>query len=247
MKSQILSILFVISINLHKASIIIELPICDYSYINGTAIASSQQNINILGNASNYAVLAGSATTNAGATTVVGDMGVSPSTSIYGTAVTLIMGSFHVGDTNSLDAQGSLLKAYNYLAAIPNERDMTGTDLVGLTLSPGTYAFTSSAFLSAGILTLNGKANDLWVFQIATTLITSVNAKVLVTGGGSPFNVYWKVGSSATIAGGTTMIGNIVAYADITFGYNANLDGRALALNGQISLNTNIISRVPCK
>ena len=223
---------------------------CSYSYLaQKNQTTPTQKNIDILGNAAVYAVLAGSTTTNSGQTTIIGTLGVSPSTGIAGTAVTLIGGSFHAGDPHSLNAQDSLTYAYNFLAGLAKGTDLTGTDLVGLTLRPGNYGFTSSAFLSAGILTLdaNGNADAEWVFQIGSTLITSTGAEVRVIGGGSPFNVYWQVGSSATISQNTKMVGNIVALASISFGVDAILQGRALARNSAVNMISNYIASAPCK
>lgn len=252
MKNQIISILFFLTINLYKASQnhLRVKTTCDYLYLNNINITtSSQQNLNILGSAAVYAVLAGSTTTNAGQTTIVGSLGVSPSTAIAGTAVLLIGGSFHAGDPHALLAQGNLTYAYNLLAGLAKGTDLTGTDLVGLVLYPGHYGYTSSAFLSAGILTLNanGNATAEWVFQIGSTLITSVGAQVIVIGGGSPLNVYWQVGSSATISQNTKMVGNIIAFTSISFGMNATLNGRALARNGAVTMLSNVIASVPCK
>ena len=253
MKYQIFSILFLITINLYKASKFnLRLITCDYSYLNILNFlnlpTSSQQNIDILGSAAVYAVLAGSTTTNANQTTIVGSLGVSPLTSIAGTAVTLIGGSFHAGDPHALLAQGSLTYAYNLLAGLAKGTDLSGIDLMGLVLLPGHYGFTSCAFLSAGILTLNanGNANAEWVFQIGSTLITRAGAQVQVIGGGSPFNVYWQVGSSATISENTKMVGNIIALASISFEINATLKGRALARNGAVTMDSNFIASVPC-
>ena len=223
---------------------------CNYSYLNNRdQTTPTQQNKKILGNAAIYAVLAGSSTDNSGSTTIVGSLGVSPSTAIDGTAVTLIGGTLHAGDPHALEAKNSLKNAYNHLKGLPPGKDLTGTDLVGLTLRPGQYGFTSSAFLSAGILTLdaNGDKDAEWVFQITSTLITSVGAEVKVIGGGSPFNVYWQVGSSATIEDHTKMVGNIVAYSHISLGVNATLIGRALARVGFVRMDSNFIASVPCK
>ena len=252
MKIQILSILIVISINLYKSSKsnIRGLQTCDYLYLNQiTETTPFQQNIDILGAAAVYAVLAGSQTTNANQTTIIGSLGVSPSTTIAGTEVKLIGGSFHAGDANALNAQNSLTTAYNLLAGLAKGTDLTGTDLVGLTLSPGHYGFTSSAFLSSGNLTLNanGNATAEWVFQIASTLITSNGAQVNVIGGGSPFNVYWQVGSSATIGENSKMVGNIIALASVSFEINATLNGRAFARNGAVTMDSNFIASVPCQ
>jgi len=211
-----------------------------------TSINPTQENTNVLGKAAEYAVLAGGRTTNAGATTIVGSLGVSPGISIDGTAVKMVDGQFHT-DANSLTAQLDLTTAYNNLANIPNGVVMSGTDLVGLTLGPGLYKYDVACFLSAGILTLDAKgdANAKWTFQIGTTLITAVNSSMLVINGGSALNVYWQVGTSATFKTSSVVVGNIIAYASISFGTYATLKGRALARTGEVTMLANVIEIKP--
>jgi hypothetical protein len=114
-------------------------------------------------------------------------------------------------------------------------------EIGGLVLSPGVYCFPSSAFVT-GKLTLNGGANDVWVFKIGSTLITAVNSSVDMTGGASNASVFWAVGSSATLGTGTQFSGNILAVASITLTTGANVSGRALALNGAVTMDTNNVS-----
>ena len=254
MQIQIITILIIlVSINPLKVTKSymkqLVVPTCNYSYLNNTNTTPTQQNINMLGNASVYAVLAGTTTTNSGNTTIVGCLGVSPSSDIAGT-VLLIGGVSHAGDAHALNAQVSLMFAYNYFAKLTRGVDLTGINLAGLTLRPGVYRFSSSAFLSVGVLTLdaNGNADAEWVFQISSTLITSAfGSEVKVIGGGSPFNVYWQVGSSATIAENTLMAGNIIALTSISFGVNASLIGRAQACNGAVTMLSNLIASAPCE
>ena len=206
-------------------------------------ITPSQDNIAVLGKAAKFAVLAGSTTTNAGVTSIEGSVGVSPGTAIAGTAVKISNGEFHSGDPVSLEAQKDLTTTYNNLANAKGGADMTGKGLGGLTLFPGIYHFSSSCFLSSGILTLDAKgdSNAKWVFQIGSTLITGVNTQIKMLNNGSALNVYWTVGSSATIADKTKMVGNIIAYASISFGNFATLEGRALARVGAVTMLSNTI------
>ena len=131
---KILCILFLISISLFKVSPtnIRGLQTCNYSFLNNllSVIPPLKQNVNILGNATSYGVLAGSRTTNDGNTTIVGDLGTFPSIHIDGTECLIIGGSKHAGDAHAANAQESLTNAYNYLAGLP-AIDYTGTDLVG--------------------------------------------------------------------------------------------------------------------
>ena len=197
----------------------------------------------MLGSAANYAVLAGSTTTNSGITKVTGSVGISPGNVFAGDAIEITSGEFHAGDSKSQTAQIDLTSAYDKLFNTPGATDMTGTELGGLTIANGVYKFTSSCFLSAGILTLdaNGDANATWIFQIVTTFIAGVNTKIVMINSGSPLNVYWQVGSSATFKDSSIIKGNIVAYSSIAFGNLVNLEGRALARLGGVTMLSNTI------
>jgi hypothetical protein len=145
------------------------------------------------------------------------------------------------------------LAAYNDLAGRPGAMD-PGANLGGLTLAPGIYATASGGFLITGSdLTLDagGNANAVWVFQMANTLTVGAAGaprSVTLAGGAQPKNVFWQVGSSATInaAGGGTMVGTIISSAATTFSTAGNvaittLEGRALALNASVTMvNTHI-------
>jgi len=205
-------------------------------------------NIKILGLAANYVILAGSMTTNAGATSVVGSLGVSPGNMIAGTAVTQTCGHFDAGVVASLLAQTILTNAYNFLFGAIAETDLTGTDLGGLTLTPGIYGFDTGAHIDALGLTLDaqGDPDAQWIFQMGTTLVVAVNAQVQVINGGSNLNVYWQVGSSASIMTNAVMVGNIVALHDISFSVGATHVGRALASIGGVTMLSNVISNVLC-
>lgn len=204
-----------------------------------------------LGTASNFAVLAGSTVTNTGPSVIQGNVGVAPGTAITG-FLTVDGGpgllappsSFHAADSVAAQAQTDLLTAYNAAKGLtPVKQDLTGQDLGGKTLTPGVYFFSSSAQLT-GTLTLNdlGDPNAQFVFQIGTTLKAADNdAHVVASGGGN--NVYWQVGSSATLGTYTEFIGNILAHDSITMNTGANiLNGRALAIGGAVTLDTNRIA-----
>jgi len=120
---------------------------------------------------------------------------------------------------------------------------LTGQDLGGLTLTPGVYCFTSSAQLT-GTLTLNaqGNANAVFIFKMGSTLTTASNSSVVMINGGSPCNVFWQVGSSATLGTTTSFIGNILALTSITLTTNATVNGRALARNGAVTLDSNTVT-----
>ena len=196
-----------------------------------------------LGAADPFAVLAGSTVTNTGATNLQGNLGVSPGTAITGFPPGSVSGTTNPGDAIAAQAQVDLGTAYLFAAVQPGGTSLTGQDLGGLTLTPGVYNFTSSAQLT-GTLTLNaqGNPNAVFIFQIGSTLTTASNSSVVFSNGGGADgdSVFWQVGSSATLGTGTAFAGNILANASITLTTGADIeDGRALAINGAVTLDTN--------
>jgi len=205
------------------------------------SLASAQS----LGAASTFAILAGAGVTNTGPSIISGDVGVFPGSAITGFPPgTVVNGSFHVTDGPAAQAQADLAVAYTAIQNMPVDTVLTGQDLGGKTLPPGVYHFDTSAQLT-GVLTLDagGDPNAKWYFQIGSTLTTASNSAVIVIGGGSANNVFWQVGSSATIGTGTAFGGHILAFASITFQTGSTLGlGSALAQTGAVTLDTNIIS-----
>jgi len=193
-----------------------------------------------LGQAESFAVLGGSTVTNTGATIVTGDVGVSPGTAISGFPPGTINGTTHSNDAVAQGAQADLTTAYNSLAAQACNTGLTGTDLGGLTLTSAVYCFSSSAQLT-GTLTLDaqGNPNAVFVFQVGSTLTTASNASVRVINGGSDCNVFWQVGSSATLGTGSGLVGNILALTSITLTTSATSHGSLLARNGAVTMDTN--------
>jgi hypothetical protein len=194
-----------------------------------------------LGRARSFAVLGGSTVTNTGATRITGDAGVSsPGVSVTGFPPgTIAGGAQHVGDPAANQAQRDAQTAYAALAAKTCTTPLTGQDLGGKTLRPGVYCFTSSAPLTGQlVLDARGDPKGVWVFQIASTLVTAPNAAVVMSNSARADNVFWQVGSAATLATGTAFAGNILAYSSITLNTGASLSGRALARAG-VTMDTN--------
>jgi len=196
-----------------------------------------------LGTAQRFAVLGGSTVTNTGASSLTGDLGVSPGTSITGFPPGIVTGTIHAGDAVALQAQNDLTTAYNALTGAACTANMTGQDLGGLTLTPGVYCFSSSAPLN-GVLTLDaqGDPNAVFIFQIGSTLLAAIDSSVNVINGARPANVFWQVGSSATLAAGTAFTGNVVALASITLSVGSSVSGRALARTGAVTMDTTSVS-----
>jgi Ice-binding-like/Subtilase family len=199
-----------------------------------------------LGAASSFAVLGGSTVTNTGASTIDADLGVSPGTAVTGFPPgTVGGGSIHAADALALQAQTDTTSAYNDLAGQVCT-SLTG-DLGGRTLAPGVYCYSSAAQLT-GTLTLDaqGNARAVFVFQIGSTLTTASNASVVMINAGSPCNVFWQVGSSATLGTRTTFIGNILSLTSISLNTGASVSGRALARNGAVTMDTNTVGSAGC-
>jgi hypothetical protein len=201
-----------------------------------------------LGTAQSFAVLAGSTVTNTGPSVINGDLGVSPGSAVTGFPPGIVTnGAINAANAVALQAQNDVTTAYNNLAGQVCTSDLTGQDLGGMTLTPGVYCFSSSAQLT-GTLTLNalGNANSVFIFKIGSTLTTASNSLVSVINGGPACNVFWQVGSSATLGTGTTFAGNILALTSISLTTAARISGRALARNGAVTLDTNTVDRFAC-
>ncbi|MHC5925549.1 ice-binding family protein [Nostoc sp.] len=199
--------------------------------------------VSILGTANSFGVLGGSTVTNTGPSLITESLGVSTGSSATGFSPGSVTGTIFTSDRVAAQAQADNATAYNFLAGLSSNVDLTGKDLGGLTLTPGVYSFSSSAQLT-GTLTLDnlGDPNALFVFQIGSTLTTASNSSVVTTNGEAP-NVFFQVGSSATLGSGTHFMGNILALTSITLTTGVNIEcGRALAQNGAVTMDTNRVS-----
>jgi hypothetical protein len=203
-----------------------------------------------LATAQPFVVLGGAGVTNSGSSVLNGDLGVTPGTSLSGFgAPAVVNGATHDNDAVAAQAQADLTTAYNVAAEQPIApgNELTGVDLGGLTLSPGAYGYSSSAQLT-GQLTLDahGDPNAQFVFVIGSTLTTASASSVILTDGASPCNVFWKIGSSATLGSGTAFEGNIMALTSISLNSGVTVLGRALARNGEVTLINDVLTQPGC-
>jgi len=197
-----------------------------------------------LGAAESFAALGGSTVTNGGPSIITGNIGVSPGTAITGFPPGIVVAPYaiHAGDGLAAQAEANAATAYGVLKGTASNTNLTGQNMGGMTLSPGVYTFNSSAQLT-GALTLagDGNPNSVYIFKIGSTLTTASNAQVNLISGANADNVFWQVGSSATLGTSTAFAGNILAYQSISLTNGTTLGGRALALNGAVTMSANSI------
>ena len=223
----------------------------NYVWSFTTSVAACQASTVPLGSACSFGILGATpSVTSSGPTNVTGDVGIWPAASIVGFPPGTLTGAKHAGDAVAQTAQGDLTTAYNYAAAAAGGAVLPA-DIGGETLAPGVYK-TTSAQPTLGItgnLTLDGGGdpNAVWIFQIVSSLTTAAtNSQVIVPDDPTAHNVFWQVGSSATLGTTTTFAGNIMAQASVTLGTGATLNGRALARTGAVTLLSNPVNVPPC-
>jgi hypothetical protein len=195
-----------------------------------------------LASAATFGVLAATTVTTIPSTTVNGDLGVYTGSTVTGSPI--VNGNLHLGDSTAGTAQIDLTIAYNDAAGRTVNAITVAGNLGGQTLTPGLYTSATSLEISSGDLTLDaqGDANAVFIFQMGSTLITTVGRQVILSGGAQAANVFWQVGSSATIGGSSVFKGTIMADQSITLNTGATLEGRALARNGAVALDANIVT-----
>ncbi len=216
------------------------------TFTTGPCAAGETQPVALCPSIGNFSVLAGSTVTNTGSTTVSGDVGVCPGTAVTGFPPGSTGGTIHINDGVASLAQAALTAGYIDAAGRAGGTAEAG-DLVGKTLTAGVYTSTSS-LANSGDLTLDaqGNPNAVFIFQIASTLITGSGSHVILANGALACNVFWQVGSSATLGTNSTFAGNIMALTSITITTGVNLDGRALARNGAVTMDSDVISGCAC-
>jgi hypothetical protein len=217
--------------------------------IPSTFITGSQGSL-VLGAASKFAILAGAGSTSTGNSDVTGNLGVWAGTSVTGfTGIApggpgIVHGTIHSGDAAAQIAQGDLTTAFNDAAGRTLAPvDVANADLGGLTLAPGLYKSTGTLALT-GTLTLNGQGdrNAIFIFQVASSLDTATGSQIVLSGGARAANVFWQVGTSATLGTTTAFKGTIMADQSISLANGATLEGRALARIGSVTLDSNVIT-----
>jgi hypothetical protein len=210
---------------------------------SGSAIAATAVN---LGSVNNFAVLGGSTITNTGSTVINGDLGLNPGTSLTGFPPGSINGTQQLTNAAAAQAQADLVTAFNAASGQTGAVTVSG-DLGGQTLTPGVYNSASSLGLT-GTLTLDGQgnANSVFVFQSGSTLTTAPASRINLINGAQACNVFWEVGSSATLGTNSTFVGSVMALTSITATTGASISGRVLARNGAVTLDTNNVTRPVC-
>jgi hypothetical protein len=215
-----------------------------WSFTTSTSSGPCSQAAVVLGAAASFAVLAGSTVVNTGSSIVTGDVGVSPGTAIVGFPPGTVIGTIHTTDTAAAAGIFDLTTAYNDAAGRTLCPIILEGNLGGMTLAPGLYKSTSGFEVTSGDLTLDaqGNSNAVWIFQMASTLDTTAGRQVILAGGAKASNVFWQVGTSATIGTNSVFVGTIMADQSVTLITGATLEGRALARIAAATLDANIIT-----
>lgn len=200
-----------------------------------------------LGTVGTYSVLGGQTVTNTGPSVLSDNVGVSPGTAITGFPPGVALGDTHAADAHALQAQNDLTIAYNDAAGQAPDESISG-DLGGLTLEPGVYNASSSIGLT-GTVTLDaqGDPDAVFIFQVGSTLTTASASTVALLNDAQACNVFWQIGSSATLGTNTTFVGTIMALTSISVTTGTTVDGRALARNGSVTLDSNVFTQSECE
>lgn len=212
--------------------------------LTGLIMAATTVN---LGTADNFAILAGSTITNTGATVINGDLGLSPGDSVTGFPPGTLHGTQQVANATAVQAKTDLITAYNNAAGQVPIATVSPV-LGGTTKTAGVYSSTDGTFGITGTLTLDAQ-NDpsaVFIFKTTETLITASLSNISLINGAQACNVFWQVGSSATLGTDSTLRGNILALTSVTLNTGASVEGRVLARNGAVTLDTNTVTKATC-
>jgi hypothetical protein len=208
-----------------------------------TAGSAAGQAPVVLGSAATFVVLGGSTVTNTGASIINGDLGLSPGTAVTGFPPGIVNGAIHAADPTAAQAQLDLTAAYNDAAGRTVGAITVAGNLGGQTLTPGLYKSTSTLAISSGDLTLDaqGDANAVFIFQMGSSFTSTIGRQIILAGGAKAANIFWQVGSSATLGTGSVFKGNILALASITVTTGAAVEGRLLARTAAVTLDANVV------
>jgi len=199
-----------------------------------------------LGSAANFVIVAYSGVTNTGHSAITGNIAVYPITSVTGIPAGAMTGETQLGTAIAAQALADETSAYNYSKSVPYTADLTGMDLANRTLAPGVYKFNETAKISTGgILTLNGAG--IYIFQVGSAITTGAGAQIVVTGGAEPGCIFWQVDYSVTHGASSTFLGNILAFASVTFGSGVTYQGSIYVQTGDVTLiDDAITSQASC-
>jgi hypothetical protein len=211
------------------------------------ASAAQAQGLVDLGTATSYAVLAGETVTNTGPSIITGDLGLSPGTDVPGFPPGVIIGAEHVANPEAVQAKDDLIAAYDDAAGRTPATPVADLQLGGRTLTPGVYSSASTLGLT-GTLTLDaqGASDAVFIFQAGSSLITATDSTVRLINGAQACNVFWQVTSSATLNTNSVFVGTILALTSVFARTGATVNGRLLARNGEVTLQSNTVTRSDC-
>jgi len=198
-----------------------------------------------LDSAASFSVIGGSTVTNTGPSSLNASLAVSPGSALPGFPPGLVLGFTHVSsDPVAIQAQVDVTTAANAIMAVPSF-NVGSADLDGLTFLAGSYS-SASSLLNSGTMTLQGDADDVFIFTAVSTLTTGSGSTILFTGGAQECNVFWRVGSSATLGTGSRFAGTLIAQAAVSANTSATIHGRLFAQTAAVTLDSNVFTAPTC-